>query len=60
VTATRLLPFAPLWEYTVAVTDIGENDAILSIQRESGCAAKYAKHGTRVGALLAHALWLKC
>ncbi|KHD46767.1 transposase insO for insertion sequence element IS911B [Escherichia coli] len=38
----------------------GENGAIQSIWYESGCTAKYARHGTRVGALQALALWLKC
>ncbi|KFC76641.1 hypothetical protein GBAG_4406 [Buttiauxella agrestis ATCC 33320] len=47
-------------KYTAAVTGTGENDAILLIRRKSGCAAKYAGHGTRVGALQARALWLKC
>ncbi|ARQ25816.1 putative transposase insO for insertion sequence element IS911B [Escherichia coli P0305260.7] len=50
----------PHWEYTVAVTGTGENDAIRLIRLASGCAAKYAGHGTRAGALQARARWLKC
>ncbi len=49
-----------LWKYTAAVTGTGENDAIRLIRHESGCAAKYAGRGTKVGALRARALWLKC
>ncbi|MDF9333748.1 hypothetical protein OH690_05320 [Escherichia coli] len=49
----------PHWEYTVAVTGTGENDAIRLIRLASGCAAKYAGHGTRAGALQARARWLK-
>ncbi|EGI88335.1 hypothetical protein SB521682_4978 [Shigella boydii 5216-82] len=54
------LTSVPHWEYTVAVTGTGENDAIRLIRLASGCAAKYAGHGTRAGALQARARWLKC
>nr|QJX13125.1 hypothetical protein [Klebsiella pneumoniae] len=47
-------------EYTAAVTDTGENDAIRLIRRESGCAAKYAGRGIRAGAQQGRALWLTC
>ncbi len=53
-------PITPVWKYTAAVTGTGENDAIRLIRHESGCAAKYAGRGTKVGALRARALWLKC
>ncbi|OWC16263.1 transposase, partial [Escherichia coli] len=55
MTATQLSASVPHWEYTVAVTGTGENDAIRLIRLASGCAAKYAGHGTRAGALQARA-----
>ncbi|EAA2100045.1 hypothetical protein DPE14_25010 [Salmonella enterica subsp. enterica] len=60
MTATRLSACVLLWKYTAAVTETGENDAIRLIRRKSGCAAKYAGRGTRVGALRERAHWLKC
>ncbi len=51
MTATQLSASVLLWKYTAAVTGTGENDAIRLIRRESGCAAKYAGRGTKVGAL---------
>ncbi|RYM57556.1 hypothetical protein BSQ98_25720 [Serratia liquefaciens] len=60
MTATRLSAFVPLWKYTAVVTGTGESDAIPLIRRRSGCAAKYAGRGTRVGALQAHARLRKC
>ncbi|AIT33070.1 hypothetical protein AUS18_14730 [Escherichia coli] len=60
MTATQLSASVLLWKYTAAVTGTGENDAIRLIRRESGCAAKYAGRGTKVGALRGRARWLKC
>ena len=59
MTATQLSASVLLWKYTAAVTGTGENDAIRLIRRESGCAAKYAGRGTKVGALRERARWLK-
>ncbi len=59
MTATQLSASVLLWKYTAAVTGTGENDAIRLIRRESGCAAKYAGRGTKVGALRGRARWLK-
>ncbi|OJL93699.1 transposase [Escherichia coli] len=60
MTATQLSASVLLWKYTAVVTGTGENDAIRLIRLASGCAAKYAGHGTRAGALQARARWLKC